>query len=73
MEEIGKTETKSGTKTTEFWVTMLGTIVGPGGLVFFLADKLDPNSLVYAIVGAVAAAAAVIWKYIDSRTKVKTQ
>lgn len=64
-------EVKKGTKTSEFWVVILGGLLGQGGLLVYLAEKLPTDSLIYAVVTASISAGGIIWKYINSRTKVK--
>lgn len=67
---------KSGVKTTEFYLTVASYLVG--GLVLFgVLSNEEATSIVDAItvaVGAVAGLAmalAPLWKYIESRTRVK--
>lgn len=64
---------KSGFLTSELWLSIIGGLVGPGGLIVFLAAHLPPEGLAAAICTAVATAGAIIFKYIQSRQAVKTQ
>jgi len=63
---------KAGIATTEFWMTLLGSIGGPTVVLTMISDQMDPTSMAYVIIASVAAAASVIWKYISSRQAVKT-
>lgn len=68
-------EVKPGVKTSEFhatWVTVLSMLFGTGGLIEFLAEKLDPTTILGMVVSALGAASAIVWRYIKSREAVKT-
>lgn len=69
-------EEKPGIKTTEFWLALLAQLI-PLLVIFGViapeeADNLQEaaTQLVMAV-GAFIAAVLPIWKYIDSRTRVK--
>ena len=62
---------KSGFLSSEFLVTIIGLILGPSGVLILLADKLPDYGLAGVIAAQIIAAAAGIWRYIQSREAVK--
>lgn len=55
---------KSGIKTTEFWISILG-VVGP--VLAVIMDKIPQDGALYTILGSVAAVIA----YVSGRSFVK--
>lgn len=70
-------DNKPGIKTTEFWLTLAAQVV-PLLVIFGVISQAEAHTLAETIgqlivaVAATGAAVAPVWKYIDSRTKVKT-
>lgn len=70
-------DSKPGIKTSEFWLTLAAQVV-PLLVIFGVISQAEAHTLAEAVgqlivaVAATGAAAAPVWKYIDSRTKVKT-
>lgn len=67
---------KSGVRTTEFWIALAAQIIPVLVIVGLLtADEAVTinETIVEAIkaVFALAASLGIIWKYIDSRTRIK--
>lgn len=67
---------KSGVRTTEFWITLAAQVIPVLVIVGLLtADEAVTinETIVEAIkaVFALAASLGIIWKYVDSRTRVK--
>jgi len=63
---------KPGFFTTEFWVTILTVIGGPTAILTAVSTQVDPQGLTFVVMTALASAAAVVWKYIQSRQAAKT-
>jgi hypothetical protein len=64
---------KPGIGTTEFWVTLIATLMGLGmssGLVPSTFPQGDVSSATEHIAGAVVAIVAIV-KYLTSRTEIK--
>ena len=66
------TSPKPGIKTTEFWISLVTAVGGPSAILSFVGTQLDPAGLAAVIVSSVAAAAAVVWKYVQSRQVAKS-
>lgn len=67
---------KPGGKTTEFWLTVIAQVL-PALAIFGVLTGEEVETLNQAIVeavkvlGVLVAALVPIWRYIESRTKVK--
>lgn len=63
--------TKSGFRSSEFWLSVFFVIVGPSGVFIMAKDALSGYPMLSAILGWLAASGFVILSYIRSRTEVK--
>jgi hypothetical protein len=71
--EGGDVKVKPGVQTTEFWVTLVSTVMALGvGAGYLPKDfpQTQATTIVSQIAGAVVAMVAV-WKYMHGRTQVK--
>lgn len=61
----------AGIKSSEFWISVLGALVGPGGILLAVQDKLEGWGLVGVIIAQIIGSAAIVWRYTASRQAVK--